>query len=156
MSFYNAWLLPRVLDLVMQQKQLRPYRERIGATATGRTLDVGIGSGLSLVFYGTHTEQVVGIDPSEELLRFAKQRADEVSVPVELLRGSAESLPVESQSVDTVVTSFTLCSVADPAAALSEMRRVLKPSGNCSSWNMVARLTPELQTGKTGSRRYGA
>jgi ubiquinone/menaquinone biosynthesis C-methylase UbiE len=129
MSFYNAWLLPRALDIVMQQKQMRPYRERIGQAANGRTLDVGIGSGLSLPFYGEHTTQIVGIDPSPELLRFARKRARKVSFPVELLRGSAEAVPLDDQSVDTVVTTFTLCSVGDAAKALSEMRRVLKPGG---------------------------
>jgi len=129
MSFYSTWLLPRAVDLVMQQKQMRPYRERIGQAATGLTLDVGIGSGLSLAFYGERTRQIVGIDPSAELLRFARKRADKVSIPVELLRGSAEAVPLEDQSVDTVVTTFTLCSVGDAAKALSEMRRVLKPGG---------------------------
>jgi ubiquinone/menaquinone biosynthesis C-methylase UbiE len=113
----------------MQQKQMRPYRERIGQAATGRTLDVGIGSGLSLAFYGERTRQIVGIDPSAELLRFARKRADKVSIPVELLRGSAEAVPLEDQSVDTIVTTFTLCSVGDAAKALSEMRRVLRPGG---------------------------
>ena len=129
MSFYSTWLLPRAVDLVMQQKQMRPYRERIGQAATGRTLDVGIGSGLSLAFYGERTRQIVGIDPSAELLRFARKRADKVPIPVELLRGSAEAVPLEDQSIDTVVTTFTLCSVGDAAKALSEMRRVLRPGG---------------------------
>lgn len=74
-NVYTTWLLPRLLDLVMQQKQMVPFRARIGAAATGRTLDVGIGSGLSLVFYGELTEQVVGVDPSAELLHFAHDRA---------------------------------------------------------------------------------
>jgi SAM-dependent methyltransferase len=128
-NFYSAWLLPRLLDIVMQQKQMLPYRERIGAAANGRTLDVGIGSGLSLVFYGEHTEHVLGIDPSAELLLFAEERAHKVSVPVELVRASAESLPLDDKSVDTVVSTFTLCSVSDAAIALSEMHRVLKPGG---------------------------
>ncbi len=129
MNLYSGWLLPRLLDRVMQQKQMLPYRRRIGAAANGRTLDVGIGSGLSLAFYGADTDQVVGIDPSEELLNFAKERARKVSVPVELRLGSAESLPLEDKSIDTVVTTFTLCSVGDAAAALAEMHRVLKPGG---------------------------
>ena len=128
-NIYSAWLLPRLLDTVMQQKQMLPYRERIGAAANGRTLDVGIGSGLSLGFYGERTEQVVGIDPSAELLLFAEERAHKVSVPVELIRASAESLPLDDRSVDTVVSTFTLCSIGDAAIALSEMRRVLKPGG---------------------------
>lgn len=129
MSIYSTWLLPRVLDLVMQQKQMRPYRERIGQAASGRTLDVGIGSGLSLGFYGEHTREVVGIDSSAELLRFAEQRAQKLAIPVELLRCSAEAVPLEDESVDTVVSTFTLCSVGDAEKVLSELRRVVRPGG---------------------------
>jgi ubiquinone/menaquinone biosynthesis C-methylase UbiE len=129
MGIYSTWMFPRVLDLVMQQKQMIPFRERIGRGASGRVLDVGIGSGLNLAFYGEHTERVYGIDPSSELLQFAEKRARKVSVPVELLRGSGEALPLDDKSVDTVVMTFTLCSVGDTATALAEMRRVLKPGG---------------------------
>ena len=71
MGFYSNWLFPRLLDMVMQQKQMVPFRQRIGGAATGRVLDVGIGSGLNLPFYGQQTERVFGVDPSAELLGFA-------------------------------------------------------------------------------------
>jgi ubiquinone/menaquinone biosynthesis C-methylase UbiE len=129
MGFYDAWLFPRVLDLVMQQKQMIPFRERIGKAASGRVLDIGIGSGLNLPFYGQQTDHVYGVDPSAELLQFAEQRARETQVPVELLRGSGEALPLDDKCVDTVVMTFTLCTVSDPARTLAEIRRVLKPGG---------------------------
>jgi ubiquinone/menaquinone biosynthesis C-methylase UbiE len=129
MGFYSAWLFPRVLDLVMQQKQMVPFRERIGKDASGRVLDVGIGSGLNLRFYGAQTDRVYGVDPSSELLHFAGKRAREASVPVELLRGSSEALPLEDKSIDTIALTFTLCTIGDAAKALAEMRRVLKPGG---------------------------
>jgi ubiquinone/menaquinone biosynthesis C-methylase UbiE len=129
MGFYNAWLFPRVLDLVMQQKEMTPFRERIGKAASGRVLDIGIGSGLNLPFYGQRADHVYGVDPSEGLLHLAEERAHKTSVPVELLRGSGEALPLDDKSIDTVVMTFTLCTVDDAAKTLSEIRRVLKPAG---------------------------
>src|SRR5258708_6157948 len=124
MSFCSAWLFPRVLDLVMQQKQMIPFRERIGKAASGRVLDIGIGSGLNLPIYGPQADHVYGVDPSAELLQFAEERARKTQVPVELLRGLGESLPLEDKSIDTVVMTFTLCTVNDAARTLAELRRV--------------------------------
>jgi ubiquinone/menaquinone biosynthesis C-methylase UbiE len=129
MGFYDGWLFPRVLDLVMQQKQMVPFRERIGKAASGRVLDIGIGSGLNLPFYGQQADHVCGVDPSAELLQFAQERAHKTQVPVELLRGSGEALPLGDESIDTVVMTFTLCTVNDAARTLAEIRRVLKPAG---------------------------
>src|SRR5437016_3903408 len=129
MGFYSNWLFPRLLDMVMQQKQMLPFRQRIGGAATGRVLDVGIGSGVNLSFYGAQAEHVVGIDPSPELLSFAEERAGETKTPVELIRGSSEALPIEDRSIDTVVVTFTLCTIGHPTEALAEIRRVLKPGG---------------------------
>jgi ubiquinone/menaquinone biosynthesis C-methylase UbiE len=130
MGFYNGWLFPRVLDLVMRQKQMLPFRERIGKAASGRVLDVGIGSGLNLPFYGERADHVYGVDSSAELLLFAEERARRTSVPVELLRGSGEALPLDDKSVDTVVMTFTLCTVNDAGKTLAEIRRVLRPGGS--------------------------
>src|ERR1700730_11903137 len=106
MGIYSAWLFPRVLDLVMQQKQMIPFRARIGSAAAGRVLDVGVGAGLNLAFYGDKTERVYGVDPSSELLRFAEKRAHKVAIPVELLLGSSEALALEDKSIDTVVLTL--------------------------------------------------
>jgi ubiquinone/menaquinone biosynthesis C-methylase UbiE len=92
-------------------------------------LDAGVGSGLNLAFYGDKAERVYGVDPSSELLRFAEKRARQAAIPVELLLGSSEALALEDKSIDTVVLTFTLCTIGTPAAALAEMRRVLKPGG---------------------------
>ncbi len=129
MGFYSSWLFPRLLDRIMRQQQMLPFRQRIGKAASGRVLDVGIGSGLNLPFYGGQTERVFGIDPSSELLRFAEERARMTSTPVELLRGSGEALPIDDKSIDTVVVTFTLCTVTNAATVLAEVRRVLRPGG---------------------------
>jgi ubiquinone/menaquinone biosynthesis C-methylase UbiE len=129
MGIYADWLFPRILDLTMRQKQMAPFRQRIGAAAEGRVLDIGIGSGVNLMFYGQRVERIYGVDPSRELLRFASERAPSASASVELLCGSGEALPLDSNSIDTVALTFTLCTIGDPDAALIEARRVLKPGG---------------------------
>jgi ubiquinone/menaquinone biosynthesis C-methylase UbiE len=129
MGIYANWLFPRILDLSMRQKQITPFRRRIGQAADGRVLDVGIGSGVNLMFYGAQVERVYGVDPSPELLRFASERGRGTPAPVNLLCGSGEALPLDSKSIDTATLTFTLCTIGDPAAALAEIRRVLKPGG---------------------------
>jgi ubiquinone/menaquinone biosynthesis C-methylase UbiE len=92
-------------------------------------LEVGIGSGLNLRFYGPQVTGLVGLDPSRELLAMARRRAPAAPCPVTLTAGSAEALPFRDQSFDTLVVTWTLCSIPDAARALREMRRVLRPGG---------------------------
>jgi SAM-dependent methyltransferase len=129
MGLYDRLILPRLLALAMRTPQLVPYRRRVAGAATGRVLEIGIGSGLNLPFYGPDVSSVTGIDPSPALLAMAGSRRGEMSFPVELLEGSAEALPLDAASADSVVTTWTLCSVPDPEAALREVRRVLRPGG---------------------------
>jgi len=93
-------------------------------------LEIGVGSGLNFPLYGKQVELVYGIDPSERLLSIARRRAAASAIPVELLLGSATAIPLADDAVDTVVMTWTLCSIPGPLAALREMRRVLKPNGN--------------------------
>jgi ubiquinone/menaquinone biosynthesis C-methylase UbiE len=130
MNLYEHWILPPILDLVMQQKHLTKYRRIVVAAARGRVLEIGVGSGLNFPMYGKQVELVYGIDPSSRLLAVARRRAAASDVPVELFLGSAMAIPLADNSVDTVVMTWTLCSIPDPLAALREMRRVLKPNGN--------------------------
>ena len=128
-NFYDRWILPPILDLVMRQSQLEKYRREVVAAASGRVLEVGVGSGLNFPLYGKQVENVFGIDPSPRLLAIARRRADAAGVNAELLQGSATEIPVADNMIDTVVMTWTLCSIGDPLAALREMRRVLKPGG---------------------------
>ena len=105
------------------------YRRRIASGAYGRVLEVGVGSGLNLSLYTGQVAFVVGLDPSSRLLSRAREVQRSSALSIELIEGSAEAIPLEDQSVDTVVTTWTLCSIPDVGAALREMRRVLKPSG---------------------------
>lgn len=130
MSFYQQFVLPRLINAAMSNKDSTRCRSEIVPQARGEVLEVGIGSGLNLPFYCNQVTRVRGVDPSKELLQMAQKRAGSVRIPVELLNSSAEELPVENQAVDTVVMTWTLCSIANPESALAEMLRVLKLGGN--------------------------
>ena len=129
MRFYDTYVLPRVINLAMQNKAATAERAAFVPLASGKVLEVGIGSGLNLPFYGRAVERLHGVDPSRELWRMARRRADRAPFSVGFTAASAESLPIEDAAFDTVVTTWTLCTIPDPAKSLVEMKRVLKPGG---------------------------
>ena len=129
MGFFAEWILPALIDLSMRNKQLRPYRERTAGAAEGRVLDIGIGSGLNLPFYAGNAREIFGLDPSLPLLTRARNNAPRTQIPVQLLEGSAERIPLADHSMDTIVLTWTGCSIPDIRSALTEMRRVLRPGG---------------------------
>ena len=138
MSFYQERVLPHLVHLSMRQATFEPYRQRVVTAASGRVLEIGVGSGLNLPFYQTATH-VIGLDPSTTLLAMARARATNRTTSFELLEGTAEAIPLPDLSVDTVVSTWTLCSIPDVARALTEIRRVLKPTDACCSPSTVAR-----------------
>jgi ubiquinone/menaquinone biosynthesis C-methylase UbiE len=143
---YERWILPRLLDLSMRNRLLDHYRQRTIETAQGLVLEVGVGSGLNLRFYSRTVDRVFGIDLSPELLRLAHERTADAVVPVSLLRASAEHLPFADAVFDTIVMTWTLCSIPNPIAALTEMRRVLKPGGRLLF--VEHGLSPEISTAR--------
>lgn len=130
MGFYAKYLLPRVIDLAMRNKEMTRLRAASIPSARGEVLEIGIGSGLNLPFYSQQVERVYGVDPSRELQSMARRRVAG-RVPVEFLTQSAEQpLPLAGASIDTVVITWTLCSIPNAPEALQHVKRVLKPSGN--------------------------
>ena len=129
MGFYSDRILPVLVDLSMRNHVLRPYRERATGAAEGRVLDIGIGSGLNLPFYGPHADEIIGLEPSRPLLARATKNAELAQRPVQLIEGSAQAIPLEDRSIDTVVMTWTGCSIPNLRLALGEMRRVLRPRG---------------------------
>lgn len=130
MGIYQEYVLPHVINLAMRKRDLLPYRKRLISAAQGRVLEIGIGSGLNLAFYPTHVSEIVGLEPSPRLMAMAKRAAAErARVPTSFIEGSAEDIPLDARSIDTVVTTWTLCSIPEAVGALREMRRVLKPGG---------------------------
>jgi ubiquinone/menaquinone biosynthesis C-methylase UbiE len=129
MGFYEEWIVPPLIDWSMRNKRLRPYRERTAGAAEGRVLDIGIGSGLNLPLYARQAREIFGLDPSPPLLARAQSMAPRTQTPIHLLEGSAERIPLADHTIDTVVMTWTGCSIPGICAALEEMRRVLRPGG---------------------------
>jgi ubiquinone/menaquinone biosynthesis C-methylase UbiE len=128
MNFYARHILPRLIDLAMRNPESRRLREVWIPQASGEVLEVGMGSGLNLAFYSPQARRIYGVDPSLELQRMARTRAGSINVEF-LLQTAEEPLPLENASIDTIVLTWTLCSIANPPKALEEMKRVLKASG---------------------------
>jgi ubiquinone/menaquinone biosynthesis C-methylase UbiE len=129
MGFYQDQIVPVLINLTMRRRDLAAYRSRVIPAANGRVLEIGIGSGFNLPFYSRDVERLVGLDPSPKLLSMVRRNLRPNDPSIELIEGSAEAIPLESNSVDTVVTTWTLCSIPDAARALREMHRVLRPTG---------------------------
>jgi ubiquinone/menaquinone biosynthesis C-methylase UbiE len=129
MGFYQELVLPHLINLSMRNRDLLPYRQRICGQAEGRVLEIGIGSGLNLPFYPAAVNEIIGLEPSPQLADMTRRAARDTSLHVSLIEDSAEAIPIDSKSIDTVVTTWTLCSVLGADQALREMRRVLRPGG---------------------------
>jgi ubiquinone/menaquinone biosynthesis C-methylase UbiE len=128
-SCYDNHILPHLINLSMSNRELMPYRERLLSHAQGRVLEIGIGSGLNLPFYGSRVDEVIGLEPAKRLIAMAQRPARRCSVAVTLIAGSAETVPFDDRCFDTVVTTWTLCSIPNAIDALREMRRVLNAAG---------------------------
>jgi ubiquinone/menaquinone biosynthesis C-methylase UbiE len=106
MGFYNDVILPRLCDRVMRDRRYAPYRERVIASAEGRVLEVGIGSGLNLPFYRPKVCEIVGLDPSPRLIAMARQAAERTRTQVSFIEESAAAISLDSKTIDTVVTNL--------------------------------------------------
>jgi ubiquinone/menaquinone biosynthesis C-methylase UbiE len=129
-GWYDRHVLPYLLDTACGLAPIARQRALIVPQAQGRVLEIGIGTGLNLAFYDREkVAQLVGVDPAAQMHALAQRRSIRAGMQVELVTLSAERLPLASASFDSVVCTYTLCSIPDPHAALREMRRVLKPGG---------------------------
>ena len=131
MGLYAKYVFPVILDRVMRQEPVRRQREKVVPRACGQVLEIGVGTGLNLAFYDrAKVERLVALDPALELQQRARQRAEAAGVEIEFLPVSGEDIPLEDASVDTVVITYTMCSIPDVDRALHEMHRVLRPEGS--------------------------
>jgi len=129
-GIYERRVLPRLIDLAMRNERATRYRAKIIPAAAGRVLEIGAGSGLNLPYYTDAVTQLYALDPSETLLQMARGKQRRSDLAVEFLERSAEDIPLANRSLDTVVTTWSLCTVPDAAKALREARRVLKRGGS--------------------------
>ena len=128
MGFYHRHVLPRLIESACRQPPLMALRRRFVPEASGRVLEIGIGSGHNLPLY-RNVDSVIGLEPHPGLIDRARARAGGLGSRVEFVEASAESIPAGAASFDSIVCTWTLCSIADPSRALAEMLRVLKPAG---------------------------
>ena len=129
MGFYERRLLPHIVNVAMNTTAVTDERRRCLENVTGTVLEVGFGTGLNLPHYPHSVTKVVAVDPSQASARLARKRIAASPFPVEIIGLSAETLPVADASFESIVSTFTLCTIPDVAGALLEMRRVLRPGG---------------------------
>ena len=130
MGFYENRILPLMIDKACAGPPVLKQREKVVPAAEGRVLEVGMGSGINLPFYDpSRIEFVWGLEPSEGMRRRAKDRLEAAPFEVKLLDLPGEAIPLDNDSVDTVLLTYTLCTIPDFQKALAQMRRVLKPGG---------------------------
>ena len=130
MSFYDKYILPSFLNCACGSKPIKHQRSKVVPLAEGVVLEVGIGSGLNIPYYdSTKISAIIGLDPSEELNNMARKVAADKGLEVDFILGSAEAIPLPDNHVDSVLVTYTLCTIPDALSASKEMRRVLKPDG---------------------------
>jgi len=130
MGLYDKYVLPKFLDVACGSKPILKQREKVVPHCTGRVLEVGMGSGLNLPYYNPSKIDIVfGLEPAPAMVALAKPKADAVPFPVEFIDLPGEEIPLEDNSIDTVLLTYTLCTIPGAEAALAGMRRVLKPGG---------------------------
>jgi SAM-dependent methyltransferase len=129
-NFWDRHIMPRLVGCACGMPQIMKQRSKIVPRASGKVLEFGAGGGINAQFYDPQkVSGVTGIDPSAELITQAQSKLPAAKVPIELVGGVAEALPFDDESFDTVLITFTLCTVQDQAQAISEARRVLKAGG---------------------------
>jgi ubiquinone/menaquinone biosynthesis C-methylase UbiE len=129
MGFYREQIVPRITHLTLNAKPIRKLRAKTLLKAKGTVLDVGFGSGLNLPFYPNTVTKVLAIEPSPVARKMASKAISNAGFPVEFAGLDGQKLSIDSESVDCVVTTWTLCTIPDPDAALAEFARVLKIGG---------------------------
>lgn len=130
MRFYDEKILPHLIDFACGMGQVMKTRAQVVPLASGRVLEIGIGTGLNLGFYdASKVSAIVGVDPAAQMQALARRRAERIAIPLEMVALELGQIQAADASFDSIVCTFTLCTIPDAVAALREMRRVLKPGG---------------------------
>lgn len=130
MGFYSKVIIPFFYDFSMDSEQINQGRKSILSKITEeKILEIGFGTGINLKFYPENVKHIIGIDANEGMLKQAEQKISQSKIKIEIIHQSSESLPFEDESIDAVLSTYTLCSIKNVNSALKEIYRVLKPGG---------------------------
>ncbi|MDJ0568167.1 MAG: class I SAM-dependent methyltransferase [Pleurocapsa sp. MO_192.B19] len=129
MGFYSQNILPYLLDWSSSDPNLSVHRQEILADVKGKVLEIGFGTGLNLSYYPKHIKTIIAVDINPKANKLAQKRIQSSNITVDCKVLNGESLPMADNTFDSVVSSFTLCSIADVEQALAEIYRVMKPGG---------------------------
>ena len=129
MGFYSERVFPRALNRMMDTKQTRMIRSRVCAALTGDVVEIGFGTGLNLPHLPSAVTALHAVDPMESGRALARERLAASPVDVDFVGLDGQKIPLDDESVDSALSTWTLCSIPDPVAAVSEIRRVLRPGG---------------------------
>jgi ubiquinone/menaquinone biosynthesis C-methylase UbiE len=130
MGLYDRYILPVVLNAAMSTKPIRYQRKKVVPRAQGRVLEIGFGAGHNLPFYdASKVTHLWALEPSKEMRERAAERVSQSSIPLEFLDLPSEEIPLGNEEADTILITYTLCTIPDVTKALGEMRRVLNPGG---------------------------
>lgn len=129
MGFYREQILPRLVDRACGTAGLQRWRAEVTAGLVGRVVEIGFGSGLNVEHYPPEVEAVLAVEPAAVARRLAAKRIEVGGVPVDHIGLDGQAIPLDDASCDAALSTFTLCTVPDPAKVLSELRRVLRPGG---------------------------
>ena len=130
MAIYGEHVLPRIINVACSTKVTKPLRRRVCEGLYGKVVEVGFGSGLNIPFYPAEVTGVAAIEPADVGWKLARNRIAASTIPVERFGLDGQSLPLADDSCDAALTTWTLCTIPDVAAALRELQRVLKPGGS--------------------------
>ena len=150
MGLYRDHLLPRLVDRACSSEGLRRWRAEVTAGLSGRVVEIGFGSGLNVAHYPPEVEEVMAVEPAQLARRLAARRAGAGTVPVHHIGLDGHAIPLADASCDAALSTFTLCTVADPAKALAELRRVLRNEGCFHFLEHGIAPEPRWPNGSTG------
>jgi ubiquinone/menaquinone biosynthesis C-methylase UbiE len=153
LGVYVEHVVPRIMNVACGSKHSRPLRERVCAGLHGQVVEIGFGSGHNVPFNPDPVQRVAAIEPSQLSWKLARDRVSASAVTVERAGLDGQSLAFADNTIDTALSTWTLCTIPDPALALTEVHRVLRPGGACTSSSMAWRQTRTCSAGSAGSSR---